>query len=62
MVIGVKMLIADIYHLPTWVALAITGILIGGSVAISMLRPAEGPVSRGWVPGSSPKPKPQAKP
>jgi tellurite resistance protein TerC len=60
-VIGIKMLIADIYHLPTWLALAITGVLIAGSVAISMLRPAKGPVSHGWVPGSSPKPKPRAK-
>ncbi|HEX4573103.1 MAG TPA: TerC family protein [Dongiaceae bacterium] len=60
-VIGVKMLIADLYHLPTWLALAITGVLIGGSVAISLLRPADEPVSRGWVPGSSRKPKPAAK-
>lgn len=56
-VIGAKMLIADIYHLPTWLALAITGILIGGSVVVSLLRPSE-TVSHGWVPGSSPKPKP----
>ena len=56
-VIGIKMLIADIYHLPTWLALAITGLLIGGSVAISLLRPTEEPVSRGWVPGSAGKPK-----
>jgi tellurite resistance protein TerC len=60
-VIGVKMLIADVYHLPTWLALAITGLLIGGSVAISMLRPAKEPVSHGWIPGSSPKPRPAKK-
>ncbi len=56
-VIGVKMLIADLYHLPTWVALLITALLIGGSVVVSMLRPSEGPVAVGWVPGS-PKAKP----
>ena len=56
-VIGAKMLIVDIYHLPTWLALAITGILIAGSVALSMLLPTTKPVARGWVPGSAGKPK-----
>ena len=56
-VIGAKMLIVDIYHLPTWLALAITGILIAGSVALSMLLPTTKPVARGWAPGSAGKPK-----
>ncbi len=51
-VIGLKMLIADLYHLPTWLALAITGVLIGGAVVASMLWPPAKPVPRGWVPGS----------
>ena len=59
-VIGVKMLIADVYHVPTWLALVITGLLIGGSVVVSMLRPSEGPAAVGWVPGS-PKAKPPKK-
>ena len=59
-VIGVKMLIADFYHVPTWLALLITALLIGGSVVVSMLRPSEGPVAVGWVPGS-PKAKPPKK-
>ena len=59
-VIGVKMLIADIYHVPTWLALVVTGLLIGGSVVVSILRPSEGPVAVGWVPGS-PKAKPPKK-
>ena len=59
-VIGAKMLAADIYHLPTWIALVITGVLIGGSMLVSMLRPAAKPVARGWVPGS-PRAKPPRK-
>ena len=59
-VIGVKMLIADLYHVPTWLALVVTGVLIGGSVLVSMLRPSVEPAARGWVPGS-PRAKPPKK-
>jgi tellurite resistance protein TerC len=59
-VIGAKMLITDLYHLPTSLALLITALLIGGSVLVSILRPAKEPMPLGWVPGS-PKSKPPPK-
>jgi tellurite resistance protein TerC len=59
-VIGVKMLIVDFFPVPTWLALVITGLLIGGSIAISLLRPAPEAVPHGWVPGSPPA-KPRRK-
>jgi tellurite resistance protein TerC len=62
-VIGAKMLVVDIYPLPTWFALLLTGLLIGASVVISVIRPPVKPVARGWVPGSptrKPKPKDRA--
>jgi tellurite resistance protein TerC len=37
-VVGIKMLLVDIYKVPTVVALAITAALIGGSVLISILK------------------------
>jgi hypothetical protein len=40
--------------------LLVTGLLIGGSVVVSMLRPSTGPAAVGWVPGS-PKAKPPPK-
>jgi len=50
--IGLKMLIVDIYPLPTWLALLLTGQIIAVSVALSMIRPPAKPAARGWVPGS----------
>jgi tellurite resistance protein TerC len=60
--IGTKMLIMDIYKVPTALALGVTAALIGGSMLISVLKtrgepegavPAEAP--RWWVPGSPAK-------
>ncbi len=61
-VVGVKMLMVDIYKIPTAVALLITAALIGGSVLISILRTRGEPPAgveeapRWWVPGSPAKP------
>jgi tellurite resistance protein TerC len=60
-VVGLKMLLVDIYHIPTMVALGITAALIGGSVLMSVVKtrgkplPAETEEARWWVPGSPPK-------
>ena len=58
--IGLKMLIVDIYPLPTWLALLLTGLIIAASVALSMIRPPAKRAARGWVPGSpARKPRPR---
>jgi tellurite resistance protein TerC len=58
-VVGVKMLLVDIYKIPTAVALLITATLIGGSILISLVKtqdesPADGAeeARRWWVPFS----------
>jgi tellurite resistance protein TerC len=54
-VIGAKMLLVDIYKMPTAIALGITAALIGGSIVLSLIKTARtGDTSerRGWVPGS----------
>jgi tellurite resistance protein TerC len=54
-VIGAKMLLVDIYKMPTAIALAITGALIGGSILLSLAktgREGEKSERRGWIPGS----------
>lgn len=65
MVIGAKM-IANYLHggafVPTELALLITVILIGGAIALSLVRTRGGmaaepqPLPTGWVPGSPAKP------
>ena len=35
--VGVKMLLTDVYHLPIWLSLGVIALLIGGSVATSLL-------------------------
>ncbi|MGE0659347.1 MAG: TerC family protein [Reyranellaceae bacterium] len=55
-VIGFKMLLVDVYKLPTAVALGITAALIGGSIVLSLVRTAGEPATerrRGWLPGST---------
>jgi tellurite resistance protein TerC len=61
-VIGTKMLLIDIYKVPTAVALAITAVLIGGSILISIVKTRGEPAAveaekaqHWWVPGSPPK-------
>ena len=61
-VVGIKMLLLDIYKIPTLVALGITAVLIGGSILISVLRtrdkltpPESEEMARWWVPGSPSK-------
>jgi tellurite resistance protein TerC len=58
-VVGIKMLLLDIYKVPTLAALGITAVLIGGSILVSILRtrdkltpPETEEVARWWVPGS----------
>lgn len=40
-VVGIKMLITDVYKVPIWASLLLIVLLIGGSVLASLLRPAE---------------------
>jgi tellurite resistance protein TerC len=61
-VVGIKMLLLDIYKIPTLVALGTTAVLIGGSILISVLRtrdrltqPEPEKPARWWVPGSPSK-------
>jgi tellurite resistance protein TerC len=61
-VVGIKMLLLDIYKIPTLVALGITAVLIAGSILISVLRtrdkltaPETEAMARWWVPGSPSK-------
>jgi tellurite resistance protein TerC len=61
-VVGIKMLLLDIYKIPTLVALGITAVLIGGSILISVVRtrdkltpPEPEEMARWWVPGSPSK-------
>ena len=56
LVVGAKMMLVDVYKVPTWAALAATGLLIGGSIVLSLFKtrgqaapPAE---TTGGVPGS----------
>jgi tellurite resistance protein TerC len=58
-VVGVKMLLVDIYKIPTAVALLITAMLIGGSILISLVKTQGEPAlaraedaRRWWVPFS----------
>jgi tellurite resistance protein TerC len=59
-VIGGKMILNGIFGekvIPTEIALAVTAVLIFGSIALSLLRPARGgsgAAATGWVPGSRP--------
>ena len=39
MFVGLKMLVADIYHVPIPLSLAVIAIFLGGAVLLSMLRP-----------------------
>ena len=55
-VIGAKMLLVDVYKVPTAAALGITALLIGGSIVLSLVRTAGQPATerrRGWLPGST---------
>jgi tellurite resistance protein TerC len=61
-VVGVKMLLVDIYKIPTAVALLITAMLIGGSILISLVKTQGEPLAAGaeearrwWVPFSPAK-------
>ena len=62
-VVGAKMLMIDIYKMPTAVALGITAFLVGGSIVFSMLKTsaeaapgeAEAEARRWWMPGSPAK-------
>jgi tellurite resistance protein TerC len=63
-VVGVKMLMVDLYKIPTAVALLITAALIGGSVLISLVKTQGEPALAGtdearrwWVPFSPAKPR-----
>jgi len=67
-VVGVKMILNGVFGdkvVPTELALAITGVLIGGSIILSLIKtrgkpgePGPVPVLTGWVPGSAKKPHP----
>lgn len=63
LVIGIKMILNGAYGekvIPTEIALLVTATLIGGSILLSLLRPAEpgvaepGMLPTGWVPGNLP--------
>ena len=61
-VVGIKMLLLDIYKIPTLVALGTTAVLIAGSILISVLRtrdrlmqPEPEEPTRWWGPGSPSK-------
>jgi tellurite resistance protein TerC len=54
--IGGKMIANGLYgpdFVPTEAALLVTAILIGGSILLSLLRPAAAEASTGWVPGTA---------
>ena len=57
MVVGTKMIVNGVFGgkvIPTWLALAITALLVGGSIVLSLLRPRPEPRPLGWVPGTPP--------
>lgn len=39
--VGIKMMLMDFYHLPTWVSLAVVGLLLTGATALSLAFPKE---------------------
>ncbi len=39
--VGVKMMVADFHHVPTWVSLLVVGVLLTGATALSLLFPAK---------------------
>ena len=53
--VGVKMLLADVYHMPIWVSLAVIAGLIGASIGFSLKRTAE-PEPAAHEPERSPEP------
>ena len=58
-VIGAKMLLVDLYKVPTAVALGITAALIGGSIVLSLVktrREERDGTHRGWIPGTPTRP------
>ena len=44
--IGAKMLLIDVYKLPVLLALAVVAVIIGSTIALSLLRPAPAPAGR----------------
>lgn len=36
--VGIKMLVADLYHIPTWVSLAFIAVVLGGAIIASIVR------------------------
>jgi tellurite resistance protein TerC len=53
--IGVKMLVHDVWHMPTWLALGVVAVILTGSVVLSWLRPEPDPTEAAGV---SPEVKP----
>jgi tellurite resistance protein TerC len=47
--VGTKMLITDIYHVPIWASLAVIGLTIGLSIAVSLIKrpPPDEPIGHG---------------
>jgi tellurite resistance protein TerC len=43
--VGTKMLLSDVWHMPSWISLAVIVGCLGAAVAASVLRPAHGPQS-----------------
>ena len=52
--VGAKMMLADVYHMPILLSLGVIATLIGGSVALSLLRPPRGPGGGADDPGATP--------
>jgi tellurite resistance protein TerC len=44
--VGIKMLLGDVYHLPTGIALAAIGAILVGSVLLSIARPRTEPEAK----------------
>ncbi|GII80928.1 tellurium resistance protein TerC [Sphaerisporangium rufum] len=51
--VGVKMLLADIYHVPIWLSLAVIGGCLVVSVGASLLRPPTGATAEGATEGTA---------
>jgi tellurite resistance protein TerC len=62
--VGAKMMLVDVFKVPTVVSLAVIATLIGGSIALSLLRPPKDglPNPPGHEPEAEPRPAPEPAP
>ena len=60
--VGAKMMLIDVFKVPTAVSLAVIATVIGGSIALSLLRPPNDGIPNPPLGQDAPEPETDAKP